>query len=175
LYHGFDQRFLITEHVPDNDQLVIRVLGDGYSIFDKKCCRLAVGERLEDQYDVYYARWAAQGYRSASERAMPLIQHVDAVIDKPRGGYRRQRYARVIVPYQQGGPPATAVGLHHESVDGYRRLATCSPPPGRTAPLRGARLPGRQAPVGTRRPRRSVAGSQRQRRIGAAVARLSEH
>jgi hypothetical protein len=103
LYRGFDQRFLIAEHLPDNDQLVIRALGDGYSIFDKKWCRLAVGERLEDQYDVYYARWAAQGYRTASERAMPLIQRVDAVIDKPRGGYRRQRYARIIVPYQQGG------------------------------------------------------------------------
>jgi len=103
LHRGFEQRFLMMEHLPDNDQLIIRSLGQGYTIFDKTWCAVAAGERFEDQYDVYYAQWAAQGYRRASARTAPVMQRIDAVIDNPRTGYRRQRYARIIVPYRRDG------------------------------------------------------------------------
>jgi hypothetical protein len=103
LHHAFDKRFLLIEHLPDSDQLIIRSLGSGYSIFDKKWCKAAAGERFEDQYDIYYARWASHGYRAASEHGTPIIQRLNAVIDKPSTGYRRQRYARIIVPYYQSG------------------------------------------------------------------------
>jgi hypothetical protein len=103
LQRGFDQRFLVAEHLPDNGELIIRALGSGYSIFDKTWCKVALGERLEDQYDVYYGRWAAQGYRTAASRAMPIIQRIDAVIDKPSSGYRREQYVRIIVPFRQNG------------------------------------------------------------------------
>jgi hypothetical protein len=103
LHRGFDERFLVAEHFADSNELIIRALGNGYSIFDKKWSELAPGERFEDQYDVYYGRWAAQGYRAASDRAVPVIQRMDAVIDKPVIGYRRERYARIIVPFRQNG------------------------------------------------------------------------
>jgi hypothetical protein len=103
LYGGFDHKFLLVEHLPDNDELIIQALGCGYSIFDKTWCKEAPGERLEDQYDVYYGRWAAQGYRTAASRATPIIQTIDAVIDRPSSGYRREQYARVIVPFRQNG------------------------------------------------------------------------
>ena len=103
LHRGFDQKFLVAEHLADNNELIIRALGNGYSIFDKKWSEGALGERFEDQYDVYYGRWAAQGYRAASDRAVPVIQRMDAVIDKPGSGYRRELYARIIVPFRQNG------------------------------------------------------------------------
>jgi hypothetical protein len=103
LHRGFDQKFLLVEHLADNDELIIRSLGSGYSIFDKAWCKEAPGERLEDQYDIYYGRWAAQGYRTAASRAMPIIQRIDAVIDRPSSGYRREQYARIIVPFPRNG------------------------------------------------------------------------
>ena len=103
LSRGFQQRFMIVQHDLESDRLHFRSLGRGYSIFDKKWSAIAAGQLVEDQYDTHYGQWTARGYRAASLHMHPLIQRIEAVIDKPRCGLRRERYVRMIVPFNADG------------------------------------------------------------------------
>lgn len=91
-------RFMLVE--PRNDKLIIASLGNGFLTLDEHYRKVAVGQRLEDQPDFAYGKWAAESYRQALGRWEPLVDDIDVVVRRYGGGRSRVQYRRIILPFR---------------------------------------------------------------------------
>jgi hypothetical protein len=92
-------RVIILEAAPASSKLVIRYLGQGFSVFSPRWVANAIGREMEEQPDVRYGQWSAEPYRAARASTVPVIDDIDAVVVDPyTGASRRSRYRRLIVP-----------------------------------------------------------------------------
>lgn len=83
----------------DRSQLILREIGEGLVLYDASWRSLARGRRFEDQPDLAYARWVAETYREVAKAAHPILEEVDAIVERPQHGRRRHRYRRVVLPF----------------------------------------------------------------------------
>jgi len=103
LHQAFAGRYMVIKRSCASRRLEIRAVGRGFVVYDDDWLSQAVGLRLEDQPDHYYARWAAEAYHEAASTERPSIDDVDALIERPQQGKARLQYQRLILPHRQPG------------------------------------------------------------------------
>lgn len=103
LHQAFGGRYMVIKRSCASRRLEIRAVGRGFVVYDDDWLSQAVGLRLEDQPDHFYARWAAVAYHEAASTKQPKVDDVDALIERPRRGKARLQYQRLILPYRQPG------------------------------------------------------------------------
>jgi hypothetical protein len=101
LHKAFGGRYMLIKRSCGSRRLEIRAVGHGFIVYDKDWLSQAVGQRLEDQPDHFYARWAAEAYHDAASTEQPSVDAVDALIERPLRGKERLQYQRLILPYRQ--------------------------------------------------------------------------
>lgn len=101
----FGGTFTIVRRNPDHAHIITQQ-GLGYRIYDRSYMRSAIGTRIEDDPNVEYGRWVAQGLREAVREQRPLVEDVNAALAGP-GGRRRVSYRRILLPLgNRGGSPS---------------------------------------------------------------------
>jgi hypothetical protein len=91
-------RFALLQVQSDHHTLLIKDWGRAYGSFDERWVQISKGLRFEDQPDYRYASAAVGGYHEAARLRRPVLDDVDALIQRPRSGRARIRYRRLIVP-----------------------------------------------------------------------------
>jgi hypothetical protein len=98
----FAGRFTIT--APWNSGAVlILAIGAGYHSYNRNWVLLAHGRRHEDGPDYHYGRWVAAAHRQVLDASTPLLDDVDAIIERPGLGAHRVCYTRMILPFKRPG------------------------------------------------------------------------
>ena len=98
LLHGLtDGRYAIIKHDPMQDSFKIAELGGGYLAFSSRFRTQCRGTELTAQPDAKYGEFVTDAYRRSLERAEPLLENVDAIIDTQDMGRRRIRYRRLVL------------------------------------------------------------------------------
>lgn len=95
-------RYTIAEIGQDNG-LIIRETGRGYTVYTPSYLESAVGRRIEDEPDAEYGVWVASSLRDLATRSEPSIQNVDVLIRGSRARISRVRYRRVVGRISAGG------------------------------------------------------------------------
>ena len=103
LHQAFGGRYMVIKRSRGSRRLEIRAVGRGFVVYDDDWLSQAVGQRLEDQPDHFYARWAAEAYHEAASTERPSVDAIDALIERPQRGKERLQYQRLILPYRQSG------------------------------------------------------------------------
>ncbi len=93
----FKGRFAVSEVTPSNE-LIIREHGRGYATYSETYLSRCIGQRIEDDPDMEYGRWAAEAHRQALMQREPLIEDVDVAICGAGQPGSRVSYQRIIAP-----------------------------------------------------------------------------
>ena len=103
---------------------IITQQGLGYRIYDRSYMRTAIGTRIEDDPNVEYGRWVAQGLREAVREQRPLVEDVNAALVGP-SGRRRVSYRRILLPLgdQCGSPAVITASRLNTFAPLHRKLA----------------------------------------------------
>ena len=91
-------RFALLAPQSDGHTLIIQDWGYGFHSYDDRWLAIARGLRFEDQPDYRYGCAAAGAYRGVLRSGQPVLEDIDAVVNKPRHGRQRVQYTRLILP-----------------------------------------------------------------------------
>ena len=103
---------------------IITQQGLGYRIYDRSYLRTAIGTRIEDDPNVEYGRWVAQGLCEAVREQRPLVEDVNAALVGP-SGRRRVSYRRILLPLGDrcGSPAVITASRLNTFAPLHRKLA----------------------------------------------------
>jgi hypothetical protein len=101
----FGGRWTLSELDTDTGQVVIRSMGEGYPLYDCAWTCQPLGRSFAEFPDAAYGRFVTESHREAFERAKPIHDEIDALINWPRFGQLRTRYERIIAPFFSGARP----------------------------------------------------------------------
>lgn len=107
-------RYLEVDPQEGGARLIVRTVGEGYSLYGNGWKSGAIGERFEDMPDSDYARAAADAYREVFRTGEPVFEDVTALVHMMRTGPLLLTYRRVILPI---GWPARPVRLLGATLD----------------------------------------------------------
>lgn len=93
-------RFLIVDRAGSAENVIVRIVGPGYSGFDKRWVKTAAGGTLEEQPDIDYGAWLTRCYLDVLARNTIIAEEVDAAIYRPEYGRRRFAYRRLLLPFK---------------------------------------------------------------------------
>jgi hypothetical protein len=91
-------RYIVASTDATTDSLCIVAQGRDFNLMGRDWLSRVPRLRIADWPDVAYGRWVEQSYRRAWHGAEPLIDDLDCIIQWPKLGRRRHRYARLILP-----------------------------------------------------------------------------
>lgn len=91
-------RYIVAGTDAATDGLCILAQGRDFNLIGQNWLSRVPRLRIADWPDVAYGRWVEQSYRRAWDRAEPLIDDLDCIIQWPKLGRRRHRYGRLILP-----------------------------------------------------------------------------
>lgn len=95
----FGRKFVVVERAEETSSLIFSQIGDGLQMYHNGWTRQLVGQRVEDQPDLQYAKWVGNAWRNAILSGVPTLAEVDAVVANPsEGSSRRIPYARFTLP-----------------------------------------------------------------------------
>ena len=103
LKQSLQGRYTVVEAAPDGRDLTFREIGDGFMSYNDDWVTRSQGRPVDNLEDAAYGRWAASGYREALRSGQPTLCQVDAIMNTPRLGRARIRYARVLLPVRSIG------------------------------------------------------------------------
>lgn len=112
-------RFLIVDRADSAENVIVRIVGPGYSGFDKRWVKKAAGCTLEEQPDIDYGVWLTRCYLAVLERNTIIAEEVDAAIYRPEYGRRRFAYRRLLLPFKSknGGQCLLSTSIADPSID----------------------------------------------------------
>jgi hypothetical protein len=96
-------RYTLVDAAPDGRDLTFREIGGGFMSYNDDWVARSQGRPVDNLEDAAYGRWAAAGYREALRSGQPTLCQVDAIMNTPRLGRARVRYARVLLPVRSIG------------------------------------------------------------------------
>jgi hypothetical protein len=91
-------RYLEVDPLDGASKLILRTIGEGYSLYGNGWKSGALGGRFEDMPDFAYARAAAEAYREAFRTNQPVFEEVTALVQMLRTGLLLLTYRRAILP-----------------------------------------------------------------------------
>jgi hypothetical protein len=104
-------RYLEVDPRDGASNLVLSVVGEGYSLYGNGWKSVAVGGRFEDMPDYVYACRASQAYREVFRTGQPIFEDVTALVRLLRAGTLLLKYRRAILPVGGDGEhPALLLG-----------------------------------------------------------------
>ncbi len=96
-------RYTVVDSGSDGQNLTFREIGTGFMSYNDDWVARSQGRPVDNLEDAAYGRWAASGYREALQSGLPTLCQVDAIMNTPRLGRARVRYARVLLPVRSNG------------------------------------------------------------------------
>ena len=98
MQHIFKGKWCIC-HVEESDVIMDRV-GSGYTPFNPRWLQCATGLSLDRYADRKYGAWITSMREEVGRKRKAVFDNVDAIVEFPRLGPTRLRYARCTVPIQ---------------------------------------------------------------------------
>lgn len=100
LERALNGRYVLVEANPERSALLIKEVGSGLTKPAEYWLTRSIGNRLEDQPDYEFGKWAADYYRDVIAKGQPRFGNVDAVISWPQQARRSFCYQRLVIPFK---------------------------------------------------------------------------
>ncbi len=93
------RRYVTAFRDPKTSRLLFSRIGEGYKMYHSSWAHHLIGQRVEDQPDVRYARWVGDRWREAMLAGQPMLCEADVIIEDPVSeASRRIQYLRLTLP-----------------------------------------------------------------------------
>ncbi|MGI9409517.1 MAG: hypothetical protein ACR2OV_05560 [Hyphomicrobiaceae bacterium] len=93
-------KFVVAEADAQTTEIVFSTIGRGIDVYREPNWRsISTGYAVEQQPDLGYGRWVANGYSEAMRGSAPRLTGVDAtILNSKSGEHRRMQYQRLMLP-----------------------------------------------------------------------------
>ncbi len=96
---NLQRRFVTARREAETSRLLFSRIGEGYKMYHSSWAHQLIGQRVEDQPDVRYARWVGDRWREAILAGQPMLCEADVIVEDPISEARRRvQYLRLTLP-----------------------------------------------------------------------------